>query len=129
MDHGFFIGPDFIKYNFMLKLEKSLQAWKTPDFEIVLKHEVAQGIEHLPLQQGLCASSYVADTPITMLILSVAELESLIRIKVGIFYQGVIGGCSCADDPSPASEIAEHCVVQLDIDKATAVTAVVLVEY
>jgi hypothetical protein len=54
-------------------------------------------------------------------------MENVIRVKAGIFYQGVLGGCSCADDPTPASEINEYCEVQLDIDKSTAATAVELV--
>jgi hypothetical protein len=111
----------------MFKLEKSLRAWGTPDFESILKQEVVGGAQHLPLQQGLASCNYVADTPVTLLIQRVAETEKVIRIKAGIFYQGIIGGCSCTDDPTPASEITEYCVVQLDIDKATAATAVALV--
>jgi hypothetical protein len=111
----------------MLKLEKSLRAWGGPDFEAILKQEVADGAQHLPLQQGLASCNYVADAPVTLLIRRVAETEKVIRIRAGIFYQGIIGGCNCADDPTPASEITEYCVVQLDIDKTTAATAVVLV--
>lgn len=62
-----------------------------------------------------------------MVINSISEMENIIRVKAGIFYQSVIGGCSCADDPTPVSEINEYCEVQLDIDKATAATAVALV--
>jgi len=57
----------------------------------------------------------------------VAEMENVIRIKAGIFYHGIIGGCSCADDPTPTGENNEYCEVQIDIDKATAVIAVVLI--
>ena len=112
----------------MLKLDKSLNAWGSADFEGILKQEVAQfGVEQLPLQQGLSIGNYVADAPITLVIQSVAEMGRVISIKAGIFYQGVIGGCSCSDDPTPVSEITEYCVVQLDIDKTTAATSVVLV--
>jgi len=62
-----------------------------------------------------------------VVIISVAEMGNMIRIKAGIFYTGVIGGCSCADDPSPSGETNEFCEVQLDIDKTTAATAVALV--
>lgn len=110
----------------MMRLGKALRAWGTPDFAAVLRQEIAQGAGHLPLQQGLSTGNYVADGPITVAINSVAELEKVIRIQAGIFYQGVIGGCSCADDPTPDSEINEYCEVQLDIDKATAEAAVTL---
>jgi hypothetical protein len=45
-------------------------------------------------------------------------------VKAGIFYTGVIAGCSCADDPTPVDELNEYCVVQFDIDRMTAETTV-----
>jgi hypothetical protein len=112
----------------MIRFDKALSAWGTSGFEAVLKQEVAQlGADQLPLQQGLSSGNYVADVPITVMINSVAEMENFIRIKVGILYQGVLGGCSCADDPTATSESNEYCEVQLDIDKDTAATEVALV--
>jgi hypothetical protein len=112
----------------MIRLDKVLRALGTPCFEAVLKQEIAQlGTDHLPLQQGLSTGNYVAAGPITVVINSIAEMDDLIRVIAGIFYQGVIGGCSCADDPTPTSEINEYCEVLLEIDKATAATAVTLV--
>lgn len=111
----------------MVRLAQSLQAWGTPDFAAVLKQEVAQcGRDWLPLQQGLSASSSVADAPITLVVLSATELENAIQVRAGIFYQGLIGGCSCADDPTPDSENTEYCEVLLEIDKVTAEVAVSL---
>jgi hypothetical protein len=111
----------------MMQLEKALRAWGVSGFETVLKQEIALNVSHLPLQQGLSTGNYVTAEPITVMINSVAEMEDVIRIRAGIFYQGVLGGCSCADDPTPTSESNEYCEVQLDIDKATAATSVVLV--
>ena len=112
----------------MMQLNKALRAWGTANFQTVLKQEIAQlGADHLPLQQGLSGGNYVTDDPIMVAINSVTETEKVIRVTAGIFYQGVMGGCSCADDPTPTSESNEYCVVQLDIDKKTAVTAVALV--
>lgn len=108
-------------------LDQSLQAWNSPKFEAVLKQELAQQAAELPLQQGLATGNYVAEAPVTVIINSVAETAGTIRVQAGIFYQGVIGGCSCADDPTPVSEINEYCEVQLDIDKTTATTSVALV--
>jgi hypothetical protein len=110
----------------MMQLDKALRAWGTPDFEAILKQEIAQSTALLPLQQGLSTGNYVADTPVTITIIGIAEMEIIIRVRAGIFYQGVIGGCSCADDPTPISDINEYCEVQLDIDKATAATVAVL---
>jgi predicted TIM-barrel enzyme len=112
----------------MVRLDKALSAWGTPDFAAVLKQEVAQfGADQLPLQQGLSVGSYVTADPVTVVINSVAELENVIRVQAGIFYQSVIGGCSCEGDPTTTSENTEYCEVQLDIDKASAATVIALV--
>lgn len=112
----------------MMRLEKTLKVWGTPDFKFMLMHELAQKADQLPLQQGLATGNYVTGEPITVMIHRVDELQKVIRVQAGIFYQGVISGCSCADDPSPSSESNEYCQVRLDIDKITAATRVALVE-
>ncbi len=111
-----------------MRLEKALQAWGTPDFEPILRQEIAQNVSQLPLQQGLSAGNYVSEAPITVAIDSIIEMQEEIRIKAGIFYQSVTGGCSCADDPTPVSEINEYCQVRLDIDKTGAATSIRLAE-
>jgi len=113
----------------MMRLEEALRAWGTSDFEEVLKRELSQlPMGSLPLQHGLTGGNYVADTPISAMISSVVDLQDVIRVRAGIFYQGVIGGCSCTDDPTPVSEINEYCEVQLDIDKTSAAAVVTLIE-
>ncbi len=84
------------------------------------------GAKQLPLQQGLSTSSYALDDKLNVLIISVSDDASFIRAKTGIFYTGIIAGCSCADDPTPVEEQVEYCVVQLDINKVTAETTVAL---
>lgn len=112
----------------MIRLDKALHAWGTPDFEAVLKQEIAQlDVDQLPLQQGLSTGNYVTANPVTVVINRVTGMEKVIRVQAGIFFRSVMGGCSCADDPTPISEINEYCEVRLDIDKATAATAVALV--
>ena len=113
--------------DFVFQLDRVLRVWGTPDFESILKQELAQSADHLPLQQGLLHGNYVTDDPITVAINSVAETEDSICIKAGIFYQGVTSGCSCADDPTPASESNEYCELQLEIDKQSASTVVSLI--
>ena len=105
----------------MIRLTNALQAWGTPDFDATLKIELeAIHPEALPLQQGLSMSSYVADEKFSVTVLNIFEHEQIIRIKVGIFYSGILAGCSCADDPTPSNENPEYCVVQIDINKRTA---------
>jgi len=112
----------------MIQLTKVLKVWGTPKFTDVLKKEIEQlDADQLPLQQGLSTSSYALDGKFSVMILDVSEDEGFIRAKAGIFYAGIIAGCSCADDPTPSSELSEYCEVQLDIDKKTAETTIALV--
>jgi hypothetical protein len=113
----------------VIRFEKSLRAWGTADFADVLKREILLlGADGLPLQQGLSTGNYVADEPIAVVINSVAAADDAIRVRAGIFYAGVIGGCSCTDDPTPASNINEYCEVLLEIDMRSAATAIVLAD-
>jgi hypothetical protein len=111
----------------MIRMTKSLTAWPTPVFNAVLKDE----IEHLdagllPLQEALSQSSQANLDTLTVMILNVAEEPDCLRVKAGLFYTGIIAGCSCADDPTPVDEVNEYCEVRLDIDKKTAETTVTL---
>ena len=111
----------------MIRLTKTLNAWGTADFEVVLKEEIALlDTKQLPLQQGLSTGSYAIDGKFKAMIIGVTEVAGFIRVKAGIFYSGIIAGCSCADDPTPVNEESEYCVVQLDINKQTAETTVAL---
>ena len=113
----------------MLKLPAALNAWGTPAFEETLKHAITQiDVALLPLQQGLSQSSYTSGENRTVLIISTTDEAGFIRVKTGIFYTGIIAGCSCADDPTPMSALTEHCEVQFDIDKMTAETTVTLLK-
>jgi hypothetical protein len=78
------------------------------------------------LQQALAQSSYTDGANRSVRILDVADAGGGIRVKAGIFYTGIIAGCSCADDPTPLNEIAEYCELLFEIDKATAETTVTL---
>lgn len=111
----------------MIQLMKSLNAWKTPGFKDILKDELEQlGGVVLPLQQGLSHSSYAVEGKFHVMIIDVSEEPDFIRAKTGIFYTGLIPGCSCADDPTPVTEYSEYCEVRFDISKKTAATTVTL---
>lgn len=110
-----------------MQFTTALNAWGTPAFEAMLKHEIEQmDVELLPLQQSLAQSSYTDGANRSVMIISVTDEAAFIRAKTGIIYSGIIPGCSCADDPTPMSEITEYCEVQFDIDKITAETTVTL---
>jgi hypothetical protein len=113
----------------MIRLAKSLSAWGTPGFKAVLKEELEKlDGRDLPLQQGLSTGSHALTNRLSVMIISVAEHEKFIRTKAGIFYAGVIAGCSCADDPTPVDEHNEYCEVQIDLDKTNAAAILTLLE-
>ncbi len=81
----------------------------------------------LPLQQSLSAGNYTMGDKFSVTILGVTEENDFLRARAGILYTSIIAGCSCADDPTPLSELNEYCEVQLDIDRKTGETTVALV--
>lgn len=113
----------------MIDLSKSAQAWGTPAFTDTLKREVERlGGDRLPLQQGLSKCNYALDDKVSAMVIGADADEQGIRAKVGLFYTGIIAGCSCADDPTPVEEQAEYCVVQVDIDRRTGEARITLLE-
>lgn len=110
-----------------MKLTKSLNAWGSLEFTEILKFELEeQPIDALPLQEGLLRTSNVMNEPFNVMVLNSSTSNDSIRAKVGVWYKGVIGGCSCADDPSPVDSIDEYCEVEIEIDKATGCATAVL---
>jgi hypothetical protein len=111
----------------MIRLPRSLRSWNTPEFQYELKRELEQVDPNaLPLQDGLTISSHALDEEISVRIISVADDPKHILVKIGVFYSGVIAGCSCADDPTPIEPQNEYCEMLTAIDKSTAEASVQL---
>jgi hypothetical protein len=111
----------------MIRLTETLNAWGTPGFEAILKSELERlDADQLPLQQGLTISNHVADRQHTVIVLRVTDADGFLHVKAGVFYSGIIAGCSCADDPTPVDEQNEYCEVQIAIHKQTAEASVTL---
>ena len=104
----------------MFNLNQSKNAWGSADFNQIFKREVAM-LNHtsLPLQKGLTQSSYVSDEPVSAVVLKASINNSLIQIRAGIFYTGIIAGCSCADDPTPLDTQNEYCELLFTIHQDT----------
>jgi len=113
----------------LIKLTKSISAWNSATFEDTLKQEIEQlDVRQLPLQQALTQSNYTDGKNRKIIIMSVTNETDIIRIKIGIFYTGIVAGCNCADDPSPFDEINEYCELEFEVNKKTAETSVHLLE-
>jgi len=112
-----------------IQLSRTLAALGSPDFKAVLKAEIEQlDAESLPLQQGLSQSSYACDEDIKVVVISVVETATVINVTAGVFYSGIIAGCSCADDPTPVDACPEYCEIRIDIDTQTANAIISLFE-
>lgn len=109
-------------------LPRTLAAWNTADFDTVFKQEAGQLDAHvLPLQQGLSYSSSVAREPFQLAVLATESTTIRLRIKASVFYAGMVGGCNCADDPTPQESQPEYCELWFEIDRHTGQTRVCLV--
>ena len=90
------------------------------DFEDVLRREIeALGAGRLPLAQGLIHGSHVAGDAIQARIIGVTRDPGRIRVRAGIFFEGILAGCSCADDPTPVEPQNEYCELLFDMDTAS----------
>jgi hypothetical protein len=104
----------------MFDLPLSLKAWNTDSFDTVFKHEILSldaGL--LPLQEGLQNSSYALSDKLAVMVLNTDQDDISITIKAGLFYNGIIAGCNCADDPTPMDETNEYCEVFIHINRQT----------
>lgn len=110
------------------RLEAALRAWRSPDFRTVLKQEVERlGSRLLPLQQAVSTTSVALDGPVTVIVQDSAEAERYVWVRIGVFFEGIVTGCSCADDPTPIEPQNEYAEFELRIDKATADTTLEMV--
>ena len=106
-------------------LPHALAAWNTPRFGEVFKLEVEQlDASQLPLQQGLSGTSCVADDPFSVMLLGATAVDDCLRVKAGVFYAGLLSGCSCADDPTPLEAQPEYCELWFKIDMRNGETQV-----
>ncbi|TCJ14968.1 hypothetical protein EZJ19_08800 [Parasulfuritortus cantonensis] len=112
-----------------IRLAGAAEAWGTADFKAVLKREV-EGLDpaRLPLQQGLSTCSHALDEPVTALVIGAAEVGGRIQARVGVFYSGIIAGCSCADDPTPFEPQNEYCEMLFEIDPASGAAVIALAD-
>lgn len=111
----------------MIYLNNILNSLNKSEIKAIAKKELQQiDSASLPLQKGLSFSSAVGDNPINFVILKIEENDEFVLIKSGIFYTGIIAGCSCSDDPTPLDEQNEYCEVLFSINKLSAETSVKL---
>ena len=102
----------------MTRLKLSLNDCRSGLFARQLKYE----LEHLqagtlPLEQATTQGGQVDDSNIAANVIEVCEEGDWVRARVGIFFNEVVGGCSCGDDPL---SVNAYCLIQVSIDRESA---------
>ena len=102
----------------MTRLKLSLNDCRSGLFARQLKYE----LEHLqpgtlPLEQATTQGGQVDDSNIAANVIEVREHGDWVCARVGIFFNEVVGGCSCGDDPL---SVNAYCQIQVSIDRASA---------
>lgn len=111
-----------------LALPHSRVAWGGPDFAVTLKAELAAQAEALPLQAALRHTSTALPETLEVMLISAEEREGCVAIRLGLFFAGMTGGCSCADDPTPVEPEAEYAELALRLDLSTGKAVAALLE-
>ena len=66
------------------------------------------------------------DKPFRVMPLATEATADRLRVKAGVFYAGIVGGCSCADDPTPLESQPEYCMLWFEIDRSSGAARVEL---
>ncbi len=102
----------------MTKLSSSLKNWGSDKFKKNLKQELETLDDGaLPLHQAVCQGGKADGSNISALINSAIETDTKIQINVGVFFNEIIAGCNCGDDPMSENI---YCDLLVSIDKETA---------
>ncbi|MFK5892405.1 MAG: glucosamine--fructose-6-phosphate aminotransferase [Pseudomonadota bacterium] len=102
----------------MGQLPKSLNAFGSSRFNQIVKQELATfKSAEFPLHQATTQGGLVDDKQISVSVLSSIEKEKDIQVKLSVFFDEIVGGCSCGDPPM---QVNNYCELLLAINKETA---------
>jgi hypothetical protein len=104
----------------MIDLSAVRAAWDTPEREAALKRAL-EGLDaaDLPLQQALMRGSQVTAAPVQVMVLTTTETAEGLEARVGVFFTSLLGGCQCADDPTPLESLPEYAQIKVTIQRET----------
>ena len=113
----------------MIDLSETLATWPTSEREAALKRAL-EGLDAacLPLQQALTQGSQVTAEPFQVMVLTTAETEDALEARVGVFFTSLLGGCQCADDPTPLDPLPEYAQIEVTIQRETGMARLSLLD-
>lgn len=101
----------------MPSLAAALRDWNSEVFAETLKNELeALPPGSLPLLQA-ASRGVPDDRELRVMLLHAADHQDGIQAKVGVFFNEILAGCNCGDEPT---SLQSYCEMQVSIDKTTA---------
>lgn len=101
----------------MPRLERARDGWESAGFAEELKAELsALPAGTIPLQSATRQGGIVDDSAIAVSVLSSDGDERRIESRVLVFFDEIVGGCNCHDDPVSAHS---QCTLLVGIDRRT----------
>ncbi len=98
-------------------LPQTLAAWPDGDLLSALNSELADADPGwLALERLMRHGNHVVGRPRFMILGSQAD-DKRLTLRLGVFFQSLVAGCACADDPTPEEPIEEYGEVWLHIDR------------
>lgn len=94
--------------------DQAFQYWETPDFKPYCLAQLKAFVDELPLGQCCMHSSVIDPESVSFRMISTQRQDTSIGLKIGVFFEELLSGCACSDDPSQAM-IREngYCEMQL----------------
>jgi hypothetical protein len=101
----------------MCRLPLSVAAWGTDAFAETLRAEVrALSPGDLPVHR-LSSTGHALDTTVSVTMIAARETAGSIEVRLGVFFEEILPGCSCGDEAEPQPAYGE---IALRIERATA---------
>ena len=82
----------------------------------------------LPLQQALRQGSIALCDGLQPMPLSTRRQDRHFEIVCALFFDSIIAGCQCADDPSPENRLAESARLEILLDSRSGQARISLVD-
>jgi hypothetical protein len=112
-----------------MKLPHSVEHRGMSDFNTVLSEELRTlPVGALPLDKAMRQGNMVSDQPPQFMINDRRDENGYLKVRIGVFFHSVIGGCSCADDPTPIDLINEYTELEININLADASASVAIID-